>query len=92
MSFKEQSLLDRFSYTRETYSFPLKKSLFEKGNQNFQHRVFALFITKTSLFKYIENFTTQKTEKFSDKNSNIFYIFAQNIDCGYSLEPTIYVY
>ena len=23
----------------------------------------------------------------SDKNSDIFHIFAQNIDCGYSLEP-----
>ena len=44
-------------------------------------------ITKTSLFKYIENFTTPKG-KFSDKkNSDIFHISAQNIDCGYSLEP-----
>ena len=24
---------------------------------------------------------------FSDKNSDIFHISAQNIDCGYSLEP-----
>ena len=44
------------------------------------------FITKTRLFKYIENFTT-KNWKFSDKNSNIFHISALNIDCGYSLEP-----
>ena len=44
-------------------------------------------ITKTWLFKYIKNFTT-KNWKFSDKNSDIFfYISAQNIDCGYSLEP-----
>ena len=44
-------------------------------------------ITKTSLFKYTENFTTKKW-KFLDKNSNIFFqISAQNIDCGYSLEP-----
>ena len=42
--------------------------------------------TKTRLFKYIENFTT-KNCKFSDKNSDIFHISAQNIDCGYSLEP-----
>ena len=28
-----------------------------------------------------------KTGKFSDKNSDNFHIFAQNIDCGYSLEP-----
>ena len=38
-------------------------------------------ITKTSLFKCIENFTT-KNWKFSDKNSDIFNISAQNIDCG----------
>ena len=25
--------------------------------------------------------------KISDKNSNIFHVPAQNIDCGYSLEP-----
>ena len=25
--------------------------------------------------------------KFSDKNSDIFHISAENIDCGYSLEP-----
>ena len=43
-------------------------------------------MTKTRLFKYIENFTTKKW-KFSDKNSDIFHISAQNIDCGYSLEP-----
>ena len=41
-----------------------------------------LFITKTCLFKYIENFTT-KNWKFSDKNSDIFHISVQNIDCGY---------
>ena len=41
---------------------------------------------KTRLFKYIENFTT-KNWKFSDKSSDIFHISAQNIDCGYSLEP-----
>ena len=28
-----------------------------------------------------------KTWKFSDKNSDIFHIYDQNIDCGYSLEP-----
>ena len=36
-----------------------------------------IFITKTCLFKYIENFTT-KNWKFSDKNSYIFHISAQN--------------
>ena len=38
------------------------------------------------LFKYIENFTT-KNENFQVKNSDIFLISAQIIDCGYSLEP-----
>ena len=42
--------------------------------------------TKTRLFKYNENFTT-KNWKFSDNNSDIFHISAQNIDCGHSLEP-----
>ena len=44
------------------------------------------YITKTRLFKYIENFTTKKGI-FSDKKILIFHISAQNIDCGYSLEP-----
>ena len=39
-------------------------------------------ITKTSLFKYTENFTTKKW-KYLDKNSNIFFLIsARNIDCG----------
>ena len=29
----------------------------------------------------------QKEMKISDKNSDIIHISAQNIDCGYSLEP-----
>ena len=45
-----------------------------------------LYITKTRLFKYIENFTTKKG-KFQTKKSDSFHIPAQNIDCGYSLEP-----
>ena len=39
-------------------------------------------IMKTSLFDYTANFTTKKW-KFSDKNSGIFHISAQNIDYGY---------
>ena len=37
-------------------------------------------VMKTCLFAYIENFTT-KNWKFSDKNSDIFHISAQNFDC-----------
>ena len=40
---------------------------------------------KKKTCKYIENFTT-KNWKFSDKNSDIFHISDQNIDCGYLLE------
>ena len=44
------------------------------------------YITKTRLFKHIENFT--KKGNFSDEEkSDIFHISAQNVDCGYSLEP-----
>ena len=43
-------------------------------------------ITKARLFKYIEIFTTKK-ENFQIKYSDIFHISAQNIYCGYSLEP-----
>ena len=46
-----------------------------------------VIITKTCLFKYTENFTTKKLKIFRQKNSDIFPFSAQNIDCGYSLEP-----
>ena len=45
-----------------------------------------LTITKTRLFKYIENFTT-KNWKFLDENFDILHISSENIDCGYSSEP-----
>ena len=45
-------------------------------------------IMKTQLFKYIENFTSKKLKIFRKKKSDIFHISAQNIDCGYSLEPS----
>ena len=45
-----------------------------------------LTITKTGLFKYIENFTSKKLKIFRKKNSDIFNISTQNIDCGHSLE------
>ena len=51
-----------------------------------KNRKYTLHITKTRLFKYIENFTT-KNWKFSVKNSDILHISAQNIDRGYPLEP-----
>ena len=63
-------------------------SIYLSWNKNFTDlaKKYIQVITKTSLLKYTENFTTKKW-KFSDKNSDIFHISAQNKDCGYSLEP-----
>ena len=45
-------------------------------------------ITKTCLFKYIKKISPpKKNENFQIKTFDIFHISAQNIDCGYSLEP-----
>ena len=49
---------------------------------------FAQIITITRLFKYIENFTSINWKYLDKKNSDIFHISAQNINCGYSLEPS----
>ena len=37
--------------------------------------------------QYTKNFFSSKIENFHQKNFDIFLIFAQNIDCGYMLEP-----
>ena len=37
--------------------------------------------------QYTETFSTVKIENFRQKYFDIFLIFAQNIDCGYTLEP-----
>ena len=37
--------------------------------------------------QYTEIYKVLKNEKFQYKNFDIFLIFAQNIDCGYTLEP-----
>ena len=46
---------------------------------------------KTTLRKHaysnIKKISPPKMENFQVKNSDIFHISAQNIDCGYSLEP-----
>ena len=38
-------------------------------------------------YSNIQKISLPKTENFRIKKSNIFHISAQNIDCGYSLEP-----
>ena len=37
--------------------------------------------------QYTKNFFSSKIENFHQKNFDIFLMFAQNIDCGYTLEP-----
>ena len=37
--------------------------------------------------QYTEIFSALKIENFQLKNFDIFLFFAQNIDCGYTLEP-----
>ena len=44
-------------------------------------------ITKTCLFKFTEKLITKKLKIFREKIQIFFHISAQNIDCGYSLEP-----
>ena len=39
-------------------------------------------IMKTCLFKYTENFMAKQLKLSDKKNSDIFHISAQNIDCG----------
>ena len=64
---------------------------------NLSNLWYQIFVLKYCVFFYIhyENtpiqmyckFYHQKNENFQIKNSDIFHISAQNIDCGYSLEP-----
>ena len=49
------------------------------GKKKYNIDTTAYNITKTYLFKQIENFQI--------KNLDIFHISVQNLDCGYSLEP-----
>ena len=65
----------------------VKMSYLLSGSLRTTQACIQLFITKTRLFKCTENFTTQKSENFQMKNSDIFHISAQYIDYGYSLEP-----
>ena len=46
-----------------------------------------MFYKKNINFSNILKTLPPKKENFQIKNSDIFHISAQNIDCGYSLEP-----
>ena len=66
-----ESSLDAFCISKDAFSCAQRK----------------LIIMKTRLFKYIKKISPPKTENIRIKNSGIFHISAENIDCGYSLEP-----
>ena len=44
-------------------------------------------LDENASMQYTAIFHGCKNVNFQMKNSNIFLIFAQNIDCGYTLEP-----
>ena len=58
----------------------------EKSKQASKKSCRKLTHENTSM-QYTENFLVVKTKNFTGKNVDIFLIFAQNIDCGYTLEP-----
>ena len=45
------------------------------------------YITKTRPCNILQYFTAVKKDDFQKKSFDILLIFAQNIDCGYTLEP-----
>ena len=72
-------------------SFSLKVPLWGTSNEYQQHIFSCSSSKKNTLRKHdysnILQFLLPKNENFQIKNSDIFLISAQNIDCGYSLEP-----
>ena len=48
-----------------------------------------LFPFRKHAYSNILKILQPKTEKIQIKNSDFFHISAQNIDCGYSLEPPL---
>ena len=66
---------------------PFREDFFSEAcKNNYNTFVFLQNITDTRLFKYTENFTTKQMKNFQIKQSDIFHISAQNIDCGGSNE------
>ena len=53
-----------------------------------RHRIFFFSLRKHA-YSNILKILPPKNENFQIKNSDIFPISAQNIDCGYSLEPPL---
>ena len=63
----------------------LKYYLMYKVSDNFDYEI--LYHYENMPVQYTEIFKVVKNENFRWKKFDIFLIFAQNIDCGYTLEP-----
>ena len=72
--------IGKFPYyiSKYLFSWAIQRMYFGPQNEFESVTVNEVFITKARPFKYIENFTS-KNWKFSDKNSDIFHISAQNV-------------
>ena len=57
------------------------------GSSLFLDIYFSISSLREHVYSNILKLLSTKTENFQIKNSDIFLISAQNIDCGYSLEP-----
>ena len=66
--------------TKKQSSLKVKMDFSREGGRE------VLTLRKHAYSNILKN-SPPKTEKFSDKNSDIFHISAQNIDCRYSSEP-----
>ena len=49
--------------------------------------IISLIFAQKQAYLNILNILPPKTESYQEKNSDVFHISDQNIDCGYSLEP-----
>ena len=71
-----------------THTHTQKKKKKKKKNRKSKTPTTYIDTLRKHAYSNILKILQPKTGKFSDKkNSNVFYISAQNIDCGYSLEP-----
>ena len=80
-----------FCHIKQLYFyFVLKRStyfMYEGISKRFEPNIASKYTLRKHAYSKILKISPPKTEIFQIKNSDIFYISAQNIDCGYSLEP-----
>ena len=68
--------------------FGFAKCIYGKARAIVGRRIEFIFIPlRKHAYSNILKTSSPKNEIFQIKNSDIFHVSAQNIDCGYSLEP-----